>query len=470
MDRMSPLDAAFLELEDADCHASLHVASVGIFEGPAPTYDELLAAFAGKLPLVPRYRQRARRVPLELAEPVWVDYPGFDPRYHVRHTALPAPGSAAQLEELVGRLMSTRLDRDHPLWEAWLVDGLADGAWALVSKVHHCLVDGVSGTDLLTVMFDLTPEPSPPVPDGWDPAPEPSDLRLLVDAVGDAVRQPVRAAADAVRLVRSPRAAAGRVAASARGLAGYATALRPSGRTSLRGPLHAPRRWTVVRASVEDVRVVRRAYGGTFNDVVVAAVSTGFRELLLSRQEEPPAQGIRTLVPVNVRKPGEESILDNRVSAMVADLPVHLPDPVERHAEVRRRLERLKHSGETAAGVAVTALARYAPFELLGAGLRAVFRGPQWYLTTVATNVPGPPFPLYVLGRRMLEAFPYVPIGDKLRVGVSNFSYCGQLTFGLTADRDSVPDLDVLARGIEAGIADLAKSARELLGEDPPEE
>lgn len=466
MDRLTPLDAAFLDLEDEDPHASLHVASVAIFDGPAPAYADLLGAVAGKLPLIPRYRQKVRRVPLDLAGPVWVDDPAFDLEYHVRETAVPAPGGEEELRTLLGRLMSGRLDRDRPLWEAWMVDGLEGGGWALVTKVHHCLVDGVAGIDLLTQLLDLSPQPaaSPPV-DTWVPRPEPGDLRLLAEAVGATARQPLAAARDLVALAGSPRALAGRLAKTAHGLLGLGLGLRPTRPTSLLGPIGTPRRYTWARAEVADVRVVRRAFGGTVNDVVLTAVTGGLRALLESRGEPPRPHAVRSLVPVSVRTADARGRLDNRVSCMLADLPVEVADPVERLRETRYRLLRLKLSGEAVAGETMTAVARYLPFEAVDRGVHLAFRYfPQHFLTTVTTNVPGPPVPLYTCGRRLRELFPYVPIADRVRIGIAIFSYCGRLTVGITADRASSPDADVLAAGIEDALAELVKLAQERSG------
>ena len=461
MDRMSPLDATFLELEHDDPHASLHIGSTAVFEGPPPTYDELLTAMAGRLPLIPRYRQKVRRVPAALGAPVWVDDPRFDLRYHLRNTAIPAPGGDRELATLIGRLMSQRLDLERSPWEVWLVHGLSGDRWAVVSKVHHCMVDGVSGTDLLTVTFDLQREPAPPVPDEWSPQPEPSDLRLAADAVIDLIREPFELARSGAGALRHPKQTAARAAATAKGLLTMSGALRPTHRSSLIGPLTSSRIYTWAGASAEDVAATRQAFGGTLNDVVIAAITAGFRDLLLHRGEQPDRHTIRTLVPVSVRARGEEHTRDNQVSALLPELPVEEDDPIKRFFEVRRRLQLLKSSGEAVAGTSVTTLARFAPFDAVTAGLRLVFHLPQQQLTTVTTNVPGPPFPLYALGREMLEALPYVPIASRIRLGISIFTYNGRLRFGITGDRDANPDIEVLAGGIERGLEELAKLARD---------
>jgi diacylglycerol O-acyltransferase len=456
---MSPLDAAFLQAEDEEPGASLAIGSIAVFDGPPPAHDEFAAVLAGRLPLIPRYRQRAREVPLDLGPPVWVDDGHFDLAYHLRRTALPAPGGDAELSALLGRVMSARLDRRRPLWEYWLVEGLRGGRWALLSKVHHCMVDGISGTDLYGVVLDPTAEIRPPGPDGWRPGPEPSDLRLAAVAVRDLALLPLRQAQALATAVRRPALLARHLRDTASGLVALSAAVRPAGRSSLAGPLSATRRFAFARGSVGDVAAVRRAHGGTFNDVVLAAVTGGFRALLLSRGERPTPDLVRTLVPVSTRAPGEENIRDNRVSLMLAMLPVDVADPAERLAVVRERLSRLKARHEAEAGAAVTALAEIEPFPLVATPVRVAAHLRQRSIVTVTTNVPGPRVPLYALGRRLVEVIPYVPIASTLRTGVAVFTYCGRLTVGITGDFDTAGDVTVLARGIEQSLAELVAAA-----------
>ena len=459
MERMSPLDAGFLDLENADRHASLAIASVAVFEGPAPSYDEFLAAVAGRLPLVPRYRQKARRLPLDLGRPVWVDDPRFDLRYHLRQTALPAPGGDEQLRHLIERVMAQRLDRERPLWESWLVEGLEDGRWAVLTKVHHCMMDGVSGTDLFRLFFDAAPESFAGVEDDWEPVPEPSTLRLTASALGDLAFSPVEGVRALRGALRTPSQLARRTIETARGLATLAGALVPTNASSLSGPVGRSRRYRWVHVPLADVTAVRRQLGGTVNDVVLAAITGAFRGLLLARGEQPGPHVVRTLVPVSVRAPGEQGVMDNRVSLLLADLPVDVADPVERLAAVRARMAALKASKEAQAGEAMTQVARYEPFPLVSLGLRLAFRVPQRNVVTVTTNVPGPPWPIYALGRRVLEILPYVPIATTVRLGVAIFSYCDQVTFGITGDRDSTADIDVLVGGIRDSLAELVEAA-----------
>jgi diacylglycerol O-acyltransferase len=461
MDRMSPLDAAFLQAEDAEPGVSLAIASIGVFEGPAPTAAEFTEWMSGRLPLIPRYRQKARQVPFDLGPPVWVDDPDFDLGYHLRRTALARPGGDAEMATLMGRIMSQRLDRDHPLWEYWLVEGLAGDRWALISKLHHCMVDGVSGTDLYRVILDPSPEPRAAVPDDWQPRPVPSTVSLAATAVLDLGRLPLLQLRALTGALRSPSALLEQARHTVRGMAALAGALVPASPSSLSGPLSAERRFAFGRSTVADVSLVRHVLGGTFNDVVLAAVSAGFRRLLLERGEVPDRHTIRSLVPVNVRLPGTESVRDNQVSLLLAELPVHVADPVDRLAAVRQELTTLKAEHEADAGAAFVDVARYEPFLAVAPPVRMGFRLPQRSIVTVTTNVPGPPVPMYAQGRRLLEVLPYVPIASTLRTGVAIFSYDGRVTFGVTGDYDGATDVWTLARGIEEGMAELVGIARQ---------
>jgi diacylglycerol O-acyltransferase len=457
VDRMSPLDSAFLRIEDA--HAALHIGSIALLEGPAPTPAELQAAVARKLPLVPRYRQRIHRVPLEAGRPVWVDDPDFRIDAQVRRRTLPAPGGRAELHVVVDRIMSQRLDRRHPLWETWLVDGLSDGRWVLVTKVHHSLADGIAGTDLLTTVLDSTPDGDPVPDDTWAPGPEPSAVRLASEAVLDRASVRLHELRSLARAAAHPRELPARTWRLVHGMAGFATALRPVTASSLRGALGSNRRHLWTDVALTDVLGIRERLGGTVNDVVLAAVSHGFRDLLLARGETPGRHTVRTLVPVSVRRADGQGRTDNRVSAILADLPVEVSDPVARLREVSDRMQHLKGSGEADTGEAVTEFADVLPPSVLAAGLHLAFRLPQRLMTTVVTNVPGPRGTLYCCGRRMLTTYPYVPIADRLRIGVAVTSYDGRLFFGVTGDAATATDLDVLVDGIELGFTELRHAA-----------
>ncbi len=459
MERLSPLDALFLFIEDGTTH--MHIASCATFEGPAPEYQRVLAAIADKLAVVPRYRQVVRFVPLQLGPPVWADDPHFRLEYHVRHTALPPPGGDAELRDLMGRLMSQELDRHRPLWEAWMVEALANDRWALIMKIHHSMADGVSGNDLFTVILDRERD-TPRTPAGvWRPAPEPSGIHLAADALWRLALIPGEALGALRHATGTPRAALSRLRDVTEGMVSYARRVPPTERSSLVGSIGPHRRWTWASAALDDVKAIRRTFGGTVNDVIVAAVTGGLRELLLSRGEPTDGLVVRTLVPVSVRREGERDTYNNRVSAMFADLPVAIDDAVERLATVREQMAMLKASHQAAAGEGVTALGGFAPSAALALAERATMhilrRVPQHTVNTVITNVPGPQFPLYLAGREMLEYVPFVPITYGMRVGVAIVSYNRKLAFGVTGDYDTVPDIDVLASGINDTIAELMK-------------
>ncbi|HXZ63206.1 MAG TPA: wax ester/triacylglycerol synthase family O-acyltransferase [Streptosporangiaceae bacterium] len=461
MERLKPMDAQFVDAEDEDRHASFAIASIAVFEGPAPSHTEFCDAIEARLPLVPIYRRKLRTVPFRLGPPVWVDDPHFDLRYHVRQTAVPPPGGDQQLASLIARVMAQRLDRDFPLWEYWLVHGLAKGRWALISKVHHCMVDGVSGTDLYRVIFDLSPEPPPPPAAGTTPAPaEPTSVALVASAAADLVTRPARGALALAGALTRPRDTARQAAQTARAVARLAASAWPATESSLSGPIGRQRRYTWARASLADVKAIKSKLGGTVNDVVLAAISGGFRTLLLSRGEQPGPHMVPSLIPVSLRAPGEESIYDNRVSVVLANLPVHLAEPVDRLAAIRSEMSDLKSTREASAAEALMTLGKFTPFPLASLVVRLGYRLPQREIVTVTTNVPGPQQPLYGLGRRLVEIIPYVPIATSLRTGVSIFSYSGQLTFGITGDYATTADIEVLARGIEDAIQELSDAAR----------
>ena len=462
-DRLSPMDASFLHIEDDVSH--MHIASVAVFEGPEPPFDEVMAMIEAKLELVPRYRQRVQFVPFDLGRPVWVDDPHFNLDYHVRHTALPSPGGEAELRRLVGRVMEQPLDRSKPLWEIWVVQGLEGGRWAMLSKAHHALVDGVSGTDMLAVLMDQSSDAErPTAPAEWVPAPTPSGLALVAEAFVDLLLSPYEIARAARAQTRALRRMARYAAEVTSGLVAMGGLVRPTPLSSLNGPLGPHRRYAWASTSVEDIKTVRRELGGTFNDVVLTCITNGFRELLLSRGESVD-RVVRTLVPVSVR-PRDESgraigdgTFDNKVSAMFAELPVDIEDVTLRLQAVSEQMKDLKDSKEALAGEALTSMSGFAPPMLLAMGMRLATRAAQRNVNTVTTNVPGPQVPLYAAGRRMARAFPYVPLAAQVRIGVAIFSYNGEVNFGITGDYDSAPDLDVLTAGIEEGMAQLLKAA-----------
>jgi WS/DGAT/MGAT family acyltransferase len=454
MDWMSAIDSSFLHIENDV--TPMHIGGVSIFEGPPPPFPELRDMVAGKLDLVPRYKQKVRSVPLAAGTPVWVADPHFSLEYHLRHTAVPPPGSEEQLRQMAARVFSQHLDRTKPLWELWLVEGLQDGRWALLSKVHHCMVDGVAATDLMTVMFSDTVVPAGrarPVP------PEPGSVELLA-------RSLARKATPAGQLGML-RGALARPVETVRSVGEFARAalaatprMRPIASSSLVGQVGPHRRWSWARVGLVDVKAARQAFSGTVNDVVLTVITAGFADLLTARGEQPDADTVvRTMVPVSVRRRGETGVYNNRVSAVFAGLPVGLTDPVSRLAAIRADMDGIKQSRQAVAGDVLSSMSGFAPPLLLALGSRLVTASPRLNMHTATTNVPGPQQPVQTLGRRMLESYPFVPVVGSVQIVVAIFSYDGGLYFGVTGDYDGAPDIDLLTVGIERGMADLLACA-----------
>jgi diacylglycerol O-acyltransferase len=463
MEHMTPLDAAFLDAEDEEPDISMAIASISIFEGACPSLAEITELITGVLPRVPRYRQVVRRLPFDLNTPIWIDDQHFDLGHHLQHTALPAPGGDAELRHLMARVMSQRLSRERPLWEVWLVEGLAGGRWAMINKIHHCMVDGISGIGLLTEMLSTSPAalPSPTAVD-WAPRPDPSRQAVVLDAVRTLAAEPVQWGRVFGHAVRTPRASLARLADTTRGTAALSLNLLPAHGSSLFGTAGRARRYRWAKASMDDVATVRAAFGGTVNDVLLAVVSGAFRALLLSRGERCDPRTVRTLVPVSVRTPDEKGALANRVSVMLPYLPVEAANPVARLHLVRCRMARLKASKEAVAGEVLASIATMEPSPFVGAAVRTAFRLPQRSVVTVTTNVPGPRQRLYALGRPLVELLPYVPIASRLRLGVAILSYAGAIRFGITGDFDSAEDIDVFTTKLERSMEELVAAAKSL--------
>lgn len=457
MDHLGPLEASFLHLEGPT--SPMHIGSVGTFEGPPPDYDDLVAYIASRLPLVPRYRQKVAFVPGELARPVWVDDPEFRIDYHVRQAALPRPGSDAQLREFVGRVMSEMLDRHKPLWEMWVIEGLPDDGWAVISKVHHCMVDGISGSDLLMVLFELSPRPAPiePAP-AWNPPREPSPLALVRDAAHELLLEP-RSQYEALRALGQGEHPIRSVLDELRAGVLRAVELRESGRpTVLNGPIGAHRRWDFARVPLADVKVASKRCGATVNDVVLAALTQGFRDLVRAHGESVDEDHVvHSLVPVSVRRADERNQFNTKVAAMIASLPTGIADARTRLEKVVVQMRELKDSKETQAAHVLTRLSGFAPPSLVAFAMHHAAHVVQSRVNTITTNVPGPQVPLYLRGRKMLTARPYVPLGVGIRLTVGIFSYDGNIDFGVTGDWDSMTHLDVLCRGVENSLAELCQ-------------
>ncbi|MFD7847182.1 wax ester/triacylglycerol synthase family O-acyltransferase [Nocardia sp. NPDC059764] len=443
MTELQPLDAGFIELEDADRRVSLGIAAVAILAGQPPARAEFAAMLAERVAANQRLRQRIRRAPLDLTVPVWEEDPNFDLAHHIRWAALPEPGDETVLREFVAGELVERLDRDHPMWECVVVERLTGARWALMVKAHHSLVDGVSGVSLFEELCDA-PEPGP---GPRTPPPAEAGGPDWFDRVVNGLRLPLDAPRYAVGMMRSL-------------IPVVAAFVSVPAASSLNGPIGRQRRYTIARASLAEIREIGRGLDATVNDVVLAAVTSAYRGVLLGRGEEPTGKTVRILVPVSMRAADAKSLLDNRVSAVLSLLPLHLEDPVERLITIHQRMARHKSSGAAQAEKSLLDLAGRLPFAPVAWGMRLWSHLPQRGVTAVATNIPGPRRTLSMLGREVLELIPAIPIAMRLRTGIAILSYGDQLTFGITGDYDSTPDLEKIADGIHTAIADLLAAAR----------
>ena len=454
-ERLTVLDEMFLHLEGPDTH--MHVGGVAIFEGPPPDYDEILDMVESRLQKVPRFRQKLAFVPLGLGRPVWVDDIHFNVEYHVRHTALPAPGDRVRLNRLSARIMSQQLDRAKPLWEIWFAEGLAGGRFALISKTHHCLVDGVSGADIMSVILDLTPEPEPVERETWRPPPEPTPDQLLVEALKERLTSPGEAIRTLQSAASDPAKLPNRVVEAMRAVGNFVGGSFAAPPSSLNLPIGPHRRFETVLADLDEIKHIKNSLGGTVNDVVLAAVSGGLRRLLKGRGELVDDVELRAMVPVSVRADSDKGSLGNQVASVWAALPIYEPDPVQRLKIVHEEMKDLKASGQAVGAQVLTSLGEWAPPTIVAQASRLVAR--QRAFNLVITNVPGPQFPLYSLGREMQEVYPVLPLSQNTSIGVALLSYNGTIGFGLLGDYDTAPDIGVLAEGIEKSIAELGSVA-----------
>jgi diacylglycerol O-acyltransferase / wax synthase len=461
LDRLSPVDASFLHQERRASH--MHVGALVIFEGPPPSREDFCAHIESRLPLVPRYRQKLAFPRFEMGRPFWVDDPRFNLDYHVRHTALPSPGSLEQLRGLVGRIFSQRLDRSKPLWETWLVQGLEDGRFALISKTHHSLVDGVAGVDLSTVLFDLSPVPGDESQedDGWTAESEPSQAQLVAEGVkGLLLGVPRDLAGRALSTVRHPRRAAGQVREAAEGIGEVVWAgLNPAPDVPLNVPIGPHRRLWWSQRPLSEFKEIKDALGGTVNDVVLAVVAGGLGRWLRVRGVRTEGLELRALVPVSIRAEDEHGTLGNRIAVMRGPLPVYARDPVERLRIVREAMQGLKQSKQALGAEVISGLERFAPPTLLAQASRVNFSTRLFNL--IVTNVPGPQFPLYLLGREMQELVPVAFLPEDQALAVAIMSYNGKVDFGLLGDYDAMADLEVFAHLLEESLDELLAVARE---------
>ncbi|HEX7293126.1 MAG TPA: wax ester/triacylglycerol synthase family O-acyltransferase [Solirubrobacterales bacterium] len=447
-DRLSGLDSSFLPMERAGAH--MDVASAIIFEGSAPSHEEFRDHIESRLHLVPRFRQKLRFVPFAQGRPVWVDDPHLNLDYHVRQTALPAPGSEEQLRNLAARIFSQQLDRSKPLWELWLVEGLDGDRFAIVGKSHHALVDGISGVDITTVLFDLErePESGPVRPPKWAPRPEPTDLQLLTEALRERATSPREIARGVRATLRGPRQVLEGIGATSKMIgAGIAAPATP-----FNVEIGPHRRIAFVRADLADLKRVKNDHGGTVNDVVLSVVAGALGNYLRARGHDTSDLEMRAMVPVSVRAEEERGALGNRIAAMMAPLPVWCEDPVERLHLITETMGDLKGSGQAVGAEIITRITDFAPPTIASQAAR--LQPAQRFFNLVVTNVPGPQFPLYVLGRKMEAIFPLVPLARRQALCVGIMSYDGQINFGLVGDYDAMADLESFALDLEQALAE----------------
>jgi diacylglycerol O-acyltransferase len=467
-ERLSALDVSFLYLESPT--SAMHVGEVAIFR-PADgadtggEYDALRRLVGERISMVPRYRQKVRFVPGRIANPVWVDDEAFDLSYHVRRSALPRPGTLDQLRELVGRVQARHLDRSRPLWEIYVVEGLEDGRFAILTKTHHAMVDGADVLDIGSLILDPSPQPRETPADGWLPGREPSSVGLVVEAVADTLRRPSQVFETARAGVADARAVTARTFGAAAALLSAAqSSLRPAPASPLNAATGEQRRFGVVATDLEDYKRVRAAHDGTVNDVVLAVVTGALRIWLLTRGESvTPATTVRAMVPVSVRvsgRDGTDAGIRTRVATYYVDLPVGEASPVVRLHQVSYAMKAHKESGQAVRATALVALSGFAPPTIHSAAARLASGLTSRLFNVVVTNVPGPQYPLFAAGAQMLETYPVVPLGRGQAVSIGLTSYDGGVYFGLNADRDAMPDVDVLAQCLEESLAELVETVR----------
>ncbi len=461
LDRLTAVDASFLHQEGPVSH--MHVGGLTLLEGPPPTLEEFLEQIRRRLHLVPRYRHKLAHTntALDSGRPVWIDDPNFNLEYHVRHSALPVPGDRKQLDSLTARIFSQQLDRSKPLWEMWLIEGLEDDRFALISKTHHSLIDGIAGIDLATVLFDLSPEPPPIRHSGkaWQPHDEPGTLELVGAGARGALRVGVELAGGVLEALAHPERALSSAREAVEGVSEIVwAALNPAPPTPLNVDIGPHRRFYGVASQLEDFKLVKKAFDCTVNDVVLAVVAGALRTFMISRGVRTEGLELRALVPVSVRHEDEHHQMGNRIVAMRGPLPVYMSDPVQRLLFVKRAMDGLKESKQALGAEVISNVQNFAPPTILAQASRLNFSTRLFNL--IVTNVPGPQFPLYVLGRRMLEAYPVAFLPQHHALAIAIMSYNGQMNFGLLGDLDALDDIDLLGESIAAELAELVALAR----------
>lgn len=460
LDRLTAVDASFLHQEGPNSH--MHVGGVVVVEGPPPPMEDFLEEIRRRLHLVPRYRHKLAYTALDSGRPVWIDDPSFNLEFHVRHAALPGPGDWGQLQELTAQIFSQALDRSRPLWEMWLVEGLEEDRFAVISKTHHALIDGISGVDLATVLFDFSPEPTPIRHSGraWKPHSEPDTVDLVTASLKGTLRVGAKLLGGAIAAMTRPEWTLARAREAAEGIGEIVWAgLNPAPPTPLNVEIGPHRRYVGVRASLDDFKLVKNTFGGTVNDVVLAVVTGALRSFLIDRGLRTEGLELRALVPVSVRTQDEHHHLGNKIAAMRGPLPAYIADPIQRLRFVRHEMEGLKESKQALGAEVIAGAQNFAPPTILAQASRLNFSTRLFNL--IVTNVPGPQFPLYVLGRRMERIFPVAFLPKDHALAIAIMSYCGEMNFGLLGDFDALPDLASLGESIAEELQTLVALARE---------
>ena len=466
-DRLTSLDASFLYMEEST--TPMHVGSVMVFQPPDDgfDYDGLVSLIGRRIAFIPRFRQQIREVPGRLANPVWVDDEQFDVTYHVRRSALPSPGGDTQLEEFVARIQSRPLDRRRPLWEVYLVEGLAEGRFAIVTKSHQALVDGINAVDIAHLIVNGEPENERSTTDTWRPARGPSDVELLTSALFDAVRRPSQIAENVRGGVEDVKSIGGRVFSAVGDVVSTfaRTAARPAPASPLNTAIGAARRYIMVGTDLADFRTVRRqlARGSyaddvTVNDVVLATISGALRTWLLTREE--PVQSattVRAMVPISVYAADDSSRLANLVKACFVDLPVGEPSASMRLHQIAFAMRQQVEGGQAVGAESIAGLAGFASPTLHSLGARLGSAISRKFFNLVITNVPGPQQPLYVRDALMVSTYPVIPLARGQAVSIGLTSYDGGVYFGLNGDRGAMPDLDVLGQCLIDSLAELVE-------------
>ena len=458
-DRLTATDASFLAQEGPVAH--MHVGALLIFEGPPPGYEDFCNQIRARLHLVPRYRQKLAVPPLETGRPLWVDDPNFNLEYHVRHTALPAPGSEEQLRALAARVHSQRLDRSKPLWETWLVQGLEGNRFALISKTHHALIDGIAGVDLSTVLFDLAPVPKPLPHEGepWVPQREPSAAQLAARGVKGLIRTPFELTGRALAAATRPTDTLEAAREAVEGLGEVVWAgLNPAPETPLNVPIGPHRRFVFVRNELADFKLVKDTFGGSVNDVVLTVVAGALRRWLRGRGVRTEGLELRALVPVSIRTEDQRHTGGNRLAAMRGPLPVYIEDPVARLRVVKQAMDGLKDSKQAVGAEVLAGVQNFAPPTILAQASRLNFSTRLFNL--IVTNVPGPQVPLYLLGRELQDVFPVAFLPRDHALAVAIMSYDGGIDFGLLGDYDTMADLDELGTFLDESLGELVAAAK----------